>query len=98
MIADGRVLYRLKRPYRDGSTHVLFEPTVFLERLAALVPRPRVHLVTYRGELAPPSPDRALMAPEPSPVRTEPVCPGGRERTKRSHASSGRAEATGGPS
>lgn len=69
VIGDGRVLYRLKRPYRDGSTHVLFEPMVFLERLAALVPRPRVHLVTYHGVLAPASPARALVVPEVGEVR-----------------------------
>ena len=33
----------------------------FLERLGALVPRPRVHLVTYHWVLAPASPDRALV-------------------------------------
>jgi hypothetical protein len=75
MIGDGRVLYRLKRPYRDGSTHVLFEPMVFLERLAALVPRPRKHLVTYHGVLAPASPDRALVVPEP-PDGVEGECTG----------------------
>ena len=75
VIGDGRVLYRLKRPYRDGSTHVLFEPMVFLERLAALVPRPRVHLVTYHGVLAPASPDRALVVPEPPAVPEGPRPP-----------------------
>jgi hypothetical protein len=36
----GRVLYRYKRPFRDGSTHVVLEPLDFMARLAALVPRP----------------------------------------------------------
>jgi hypothetical protein len=36
-----------------GTTHVLFEPTEFLERLAVLMPRPRVNLVLYCGVLAP---------------------------------------------
>jgi len=31
--------YELKYPYRDGSTHVLFEPLGFTDRLAALVLR-----------------------------------------------------------
>ncbi len=75
VIGDGQVLYRLKRLYRDGSTHVLFEPMVFLERLAALVPRPRVHLVTYHGVLAPASPDRALVVPEPPAVPEGPRPP-----------------------
>ena len=44
---QGRVRYTLKTPYRDGTTHVLFEPLDFIARLAALVPRPRVHLTRY---------------------------------------------------
>jgi hypothetical protein len=38
------VRYPLKTPYRDGTTHVLFEPVDFIARLAALVPKPRVNL------------------------------------------------------
>lgn len=49
----GRLLYELRHPWRDGTTHVVFEPLVFIERLAALVPPPRVHLQTYHGVLAP---------------------------------------------
>ncbi len=51
----GRVHYELRRPWRDGTTHVVFDPSVFLERLAALVPPPRAHLQTYHGVLAPAS-------------------------------------------
>jgi len=54
--AGGRVRYQLKTPYRDGTTHVLFEPLDFLARLAALVPKPRVNLIRYHGQLAPESP------------------------------------------
>lgn len=32
----GLVRYQLKTPYRDGTTHVLFEPLDFIARLAAL--------------------------------------------------------------
>jgi len=28
---------KLKTPYRDGTTHVIFEPLDFIARLAALV-------------------------------------------------------------
>ncbi|TDJ77586.1 MAG: hypothetical protein E2O39_01925, partial [Planctomycetota bacterium] len=38
---------------RDGTTHVVCELLVFLERLAALVPPPRMQLQTYHGVLAP---------------------------------------------
>jgi len=50
--ADGRVMLRLRHPWADGTTHVAFEPTAFLERLAVLVPRPRVNLLLYHGVLA----------------------------------------------
>lgn len=36
---QGRVMYRYKRPFHDGSTHVVLEPLDFMSRLAALVPR-----------------------------------------------------------
>ena len=32
---DGLVIYELKHPFRDGTTHVLFEPLDFMARLAA---------------------------------------------------------------
>jgi len=35
----------LKTRYRDGTTHVIFEPEDFIARLAALVPKPRAHLI-----------------------------------------------------
>jgi len=44
LTAQGSVRYQLKTPYRDGTTHVIFEPLYFIARLAALVPRPRVNL------------------------------------------------------
>jgi len=44
LLDDGRIRYQLKTPYRDGTTHVIFEPLDFLARLAALVPKPRVNL------------------------------------------------------
>jgi hypothetical protein len=52
-LADGRLLYRFKRAFRDGTTHVVFEPLEMLEKLAALVPVPKSHLVRYSGVLAP---------------------------------------------
>ena len=50
---DGLVVYELKHAFSDGTTHVLFEPVDFIARLAALVPRPRAHLVRYHGLFAP---------------------------------------------
>jgi len=53
LTAQGEVRYALKTPYRDGATHVVFEPEDFLSRLAALVPSPRVNLTRFHGVFAP---------------------------------------------
>jgi len=50
---QGKVRYELKTPYRDGTTHVIFEPVDFIAKLAALVPRPRVNLTRFHGVFAP---------------------------------------------
>ena len=49
LTAQGNIRYRLKNPYRDGTTEVVFEPLDFMARLAALVPTPRVNLTRYHG-------------------------------------------------
>jgi hypothetical protein len=50
------VRYALKTPYRDGTTHVIFEPEDFIARLAALVPKSRAQLTRYHGVFAPANP------------------------------------------
>jgi len=60
---DGRLLYRLKHRWRDGTTHVVFEPQELVEKLAALVPPPRVHLVRYHGILGPCASQRDRIVP-----------------------------------
>jgi len=52
LTAQGQVRYRLKTPYRDGTTHIVLEPLDFIARLAALVPPPRVHLRRFHGVFA----------------------------------------------
>ena len=51
--ADGRVLVTLKTVWRDGTSPLRFEPIEFLEKLAAIIPRPAVNLVVDHGILAP---------------------------------------------
>jgi hypothetical protein len=63
LTTQGQVRYTLKTPYRDGTTHVVFEPLDFMARLAALVPKPRVHLTRYHGVFAPHSRWRAAVTP-----------------------------------
>ena len=40
--AAGQVVLTLKTPWRDGTTHLVMSPLEFMQRLAALVPRPRL--------------------------------------------------------
>jgi len=63
LTSNGDIRYRLKTPYRDGTTHVIFQPLDFLARLAALVPRPRVNLIRYYGVFAPNSRFRSRVTP-----------------------------------
>ena len=42
-------------------------PLEFMQRLAALVPRPRPHLIRFHGVLAPNAKLRALVAPPQAP-------------------------------
>lgn len=60
---NGHIRYQLKTPYRDGTTHVIFEPLDFIARLAALVPKPRVNLTRFHGVFAPNSHYRARVTP-----------------------------------
>jgi hypothetical protein len=47
VLPDGRLLYRLKRRWRDGTSHIILEPLELIEKLSALVPPPRFNLVRY---------------------------------------------------
>jgi len=60
---NGNIRYQLKTPYKDGTTHVIFEPLDFIARLAALVPKPRINLTRFHGVFAPNSKHRALVTP-----------------------------------
>ena len=62
-LPDGRLRYWFKTPWRDGTTHAIFEPLQFLEKLAALVPTPRAHLVRFHGLLGPAAKWRPWIVP-----------------------------------
>ena len=49
---QGRVVYRFKKPWSDGTTAVKMTPFEFIEKLIALIPRPKVHLTRFYGVLA----------------------------------------------
>jgi len=61
--SQGRVVYRYKQPFRDGSTHVVLKPLDFIARLAALVPKPRLNLTRFHGVFAPNFRHRARIVP-----------------------------------
>ncbi len=50
---DGNVVWHLVRPWSDGTRAFVFSPLELVEKLAALVVRPRVHTVHYHGVFAP---------------------------------------------
>ena len=52
-VRAGDVVLQLKSPYHDGTTHIVMAPLEFKQRLAASVPRPRLHLIRFHGVLAP---------------------------------------------
>jgi len=75
-MSDGRLLYKLRHRWKDGTTHVAFEPLELIDRLAALVPPPRFHTVRYHGVLASRSKLRGEVVP------TAPARPKAEERIR----------------
>jgi hypothetical protein len=55
---DERVVYRLPKPQRDGTTALTLTPLELIDHLAALIPPPRRHRHRYHGVLAPNAPLR----------------------------------------
>ena len=50
-----RVVYRLPKPQRGGSTALILSPLELIDRLATLIPPPRLHRHRYQGVVAPKS-------------------------------------------
>jgi hypothetical protein len=63
--AHGDLVYTFTKPWSDGTSGIRLSPLELLEKLAALVPLPRVHLVRYAGCLAPHSKLRDAITPTP---------------------------------
>jgi Putative transposase/Transposase zinc-binding domain len=62
---NGDLLYTFTHPWSDGTMGIRLSPLELLEKLAALVPLPHVHLVRYGGCLAPHSHLRGAIIPTP---------------------------------
>ncbi len=65
--ANGDLVYTFTKPWSDGTTGMTLSPLELLEKLAAIVPLPRAHLVRYAGCLAPHSKLRNAIIPTPRP-------------------------------
>jgi len=63
--ANGDLVYTFTHPWSDGTTGIRLSPLELLEKLAALIPLPHVHLVRYGGCLAPHSHLRSSVIPTP---------------------------------
>lgn len=86
--ANGQVVYSLKKPYDDGTTHIVMAPLELLEKIAAIIPRPRVHLTRFHGVLAPHYAHRKIIVPKQPEVlpAAEPV-PGEEPKSTKSRIS-----------
>jgi hypothetical protein len=56
LLDNGEVKLALKTPWANSTTHLLFTRSDFIEKLVALIPPPKTHLVSWRGVFAPNSP------------------------------------------
>ncbi|PIR21864.1 MAG: IS91 family transposase [Deltaproteobacteria bacterium CG11_big_fil_rev_8_21_14_0_20_45_16] len=62
---NGDIQITLKKPFSDGTTHIVFTPMELIEKLVALIPQPRMHMVRFHGLLAPNSGLRSKVIPKP---------------------------------
>jgi len=70
---DGKLEYRLRKPLPGGATTLVLTPLQLMERLCAVMVKPRVHLTRFFGALAPNSKMRAQVvaqrpAEQPAPA------------------------------
>ena len=73
-VGEATLAFTLKTPWPDATCQILLSPQELLEKLAALVPPPRLNLVRYHGVLAPTSPDQAQIVPGPSALTQAEGC------------------------
>ena len=91
LTSGGNIRYQLKTPYKDGTTHVIFEPLDFIARLAALVPKPRANLTRFHGVFVgvphqPNSKHRALVTPSKRGKSVRPEITGDERSPVEQHA------------
>jgi len=75
LLSDGRLLYRLKKQWCDGTSHIVFHPHELMERLVALVLAPRFNTIRYSGVFAPASGWCRRIVPQDVISETESIAP-----------------------
>ena len=83
LLPDGRVAYLLRKPRRNGATHLVLDPVHFLARISALVPPPRYPLTRLAGVLAPHSTWRDAVVKYGRDETTAPPAPAAEKRGKK---------------
>jgi len=63
LLSDSRVSFGLRRSWNDGTHTVVFQSLEFIEKLAAMVPPPRAHLLSYHGVFGPNAARRSEIVP-----------------------------------
>jgi hypothetical protein len=86
LLPDGRVAYLLRKPRRNGATHLVMTPVQVLARISALIPPPRFPLLRLSGVFAPRSSWRAAVVPKTPATRA--ALPSSKKKTKQDAASS----------
>ena len=66
-------MLQLKSAYKDNTIHIVMSLLEFMQRLAALVPRPRLNLIRFHGVLAPNAKFRYEIVPSPPEPATAPT-------------------------
>lgn len=63
-LSEDEYAFKLKTPWSDGTTHIILSAMELIEKLAALVPPPRINQVRYHGILAPNAKGRSAVVPK----------------------------------
>jgi len=74
-LPNGDLTFKLKTPWDDGTTHLVFTPTELIEKLAAIIPPPRFHQLRYHGILAPNAKFRSMVVPKKPDHPEEEISP-----------------------
>ncbi|MBM4223907.1 MAG: transposase [Gammaproteobacteria bacterium] len=62
---NGRLRYTMKKPWKDGTVALDFEPLDLIARLCAMVPAPGFHMIRYYGLFSSHAKLRSEVVPDP---------------------------------